>query len=134
MMSDPQEEQSKGNDPAIDKLRDSASEPKLNTKSNKNEERKKLDLDKSTKPMIYDSIDQRYLYEDINELVDYIDGDTATDIEEDSMVLNMASASDIKKKRLTQLHSDLGITYGKLVLNHVNKEIVIEPFRKPYIR
>lgn len=134
MMSTFQKEKSKETDSAKDDTKVLESETQLNTKSKKNEECKKLDADKCAKPIIYDSIDQRYLYEDINEIVDYIDEDTATDIEEDCMVLNMASASAIKKKRLKQLHSDIGITYGKLVLNHVNKEVVIEPFRKPYIR
>ncbi|XBW36240.1 hypothetical protein QEN19_001821 [Hanseniaspora menglaensis] len=86
------------------------------------------------KPSIYNSIDKKYIYDDVNKIQENIDNDTETDIEEDCMVLNMATVDDIKKKRLKQLNSDTGITYGVLKLNSIGKEIVIEPFTKPYIK
>ncbi|OBA28512.1 hypothetical protein HANVADRAFT_54886 [Hanseniaspora valbyensis NRRL Y-1626] len=102
--------------------------------ANQNDDLDNKKLTKYSKPSIYNSFDYKYLYLNIDEIEDNIDKDSNTDIEEDCMLSNMATADDIKTKRLKEIYHDTGITYGKLKLNSIGKDLFIEPFRKPYIR
>lgn len=83
---------------------------------------------------IYNSIDARYIYDDVNNVTENFVRDTETDSEEECMVSKLATAEDIKNKRLKKLYSAKGIAFGTFKLNSTGKEIVIEPFRKPYIQ